>query len=214
MGAASKSCYGRRFWCAACHPQCRFACARRSDDAGALPTAHRCTVVGCNRLDRREKEQLDRRRIIVHPAMPRGHARSSRSLLRVVRHRKNVWNHFPSPLRRGQGVRAEPSGAQGGAEQGRGADCFQCPLLRRSRFQQQLTPGVDMIDIANGYAERTYKSEQSLCQSSLFSDLHAGQIIGSRRRNTSDGQSRKEYGHEKHHNPDSLGASADRNALP
>src|SRR5262252_10593159 len=56
------------------------------------------------------------------------------------------------------------------------------------RFQQ-LTPGVDMIDIANGYAERTYKSEQSLCQSSLFSDLHAGQIIGSRRRNTSDGQS-------------------------
>ena len=30
------------------------------------------------------------------------------------------------------------------AEQGRGADGFQRPLPRRSRFQPQLTPGVDM----------------------------------------------------------------------
>src|SRR5690349_4327298 len=28
------------------------------------------------------------------------------------------------------------------AEQGRGADCFQRPLVPRSRFQQQLTPSV------------------------------------------------------------------------
>ena len=32
-------------------------------------------------------------------------------------------------------------------------------LLRRSRFRQRLTPGVDMIDIATGCAKRTYKSD-------------------------------------------------------
>ena len=32
-------------------------------------------------------------------------------------------------------------------------------LLRRSRFRQQVSPGVAMIDIANGCAKRTYKSD-------------------------------------------------------
>jgi hypothetical protein len=36
-------------------------------------------------------------------------------------------------------------------------DCLQRPL--RSRFRQQLKAGVDMIDIANGCAKRTYKSD-------------------------------------------------------
>ena len=43
------------------------------------------------------------------------------------------------------------------AEQGPGSDCLQRPL--RSRFWQQLRPGVAMIDIANGCAKRTYKSD-------------------------------------------------------
>src|SRR4029453_9244702 len=48
---------------------------------------------------------------------------------------------------------------QSQAQQGRGADCFQRPLVPRSRFQQQLTPSVDMIDIASGCAKRTYTSD-------------------------------------------------------
>jgi hypothetical protein len=43
------------------------------------------------------------------------------------------------------------------AEPRRAADCLQRPL--RFRFRQQLTSGVDMIDIANGCAKRTYKSD-------------------------------------------------------
>jgi hypothetical protein len=35
-------------------------------------------------------------------------------------------------------------------------DCLQRPLLRRARHSQRLRPGVDMIDIANGYAKWTY----------------------------------------------------------
>jgi hypothetical protein len=33
------------------------------------------------------------------------------------------------------------------------------PLVPRFRHSQRLTPGVDMIDIANGCAKRTYKSD-------------------------------------------------------
>ena len=43
------------------------------------------------------------------------------------------------------------------AEQRLAADCLQPPL--RSGFRQQLKAGVDMIDIANGCAKRTYKSD-------------------------------------------------------
>src|SRR5262245_31955719 len=39
------------------------------------------------------------------------------------------------------------------------ADCLQRQLVPRSRFQQRLRPGVDMIDIASGCAKRTYKSD-------------------------------------------------------
>jgi hypothetical protein len=42
-------------------------------------------------------------------------------------------------------------------EQARAGDALQRPL--RSRFQARLTRGVDMIDIANGCAKRTYKSD-------------------------------------------------------
>ncbi len=38
-------------------------------------------------------------------------------------------------------------------------DRLQRPLLRRSRFQRRLKRGVDMIDIANGCAKRSYKSD-------------------------------------------------------
>ena len=45
----------------------------------------------------------------------------------------------------------------GMAEQEFAADAFQRPL--RFRFQARLKLGVDMIDIANGCAKRTYKSD-------------------------------------------------------
>jgi hypothetical protein len=38
-------------------------------------------------------------------------------------------------------------------------DGIQRLLVPRSRFRARLTPGVDMIDIANGYAKRTYTSD-------------------------------------------------------
>ena len=43
------------------------------------------------------------------------------------------------------------------AEQARAGDGFQRPLVPRSRCLPRLTRGVDMIDIANGCAKRTYK---------------------------------------------------------
>jgi hypothetical protein len=39
-------------------------------------------------------------------------------------------------------ARQANAGLRAGAEQGRGADCFQRPLVPRSRFQPQLTPSV------------------------------------------------------------------------
>jgi hypothetical protein len=43
------------------------------------------------------------------------------------------------------------------AEQAPAADAF--PRSLRSRFQARLRRSVDMIDIASGYAKRTYKSD-------------------------------------------------------
>ena len=43
------------------------------------------------------------------------------------------------------------------AEPSTAADALQRPL--RSRFQARLSRSVDMIDIANGCAKRTYKSD-------------------------------------------------------
>jgi hypothetical protein len=60
----------------------------------------------------------------------------------------------------------------GPAQQRPGADCLQRPL--RSRFRQQLRPGVDMICIATDCAKSTYKTTfssllaQSLSKSSDF----------------------------------------------
>jgi hypothetical protein len=51
------------------------------------------------------------------------------------------------------------AGSTGLAEPRPGADALQPALLRRSGFQAQLRPGVDMIDIANGCDKRTYKSD-------------------------------------------------------
>jgi hypothetical protein len=42
---------------------------------------------------------------------------------------------------------------------GAAADYFQRPLLRHSHSRQQLRHGIDMIDIANGCAKRTKRSD-------------------------------------------------------
>ena len=56
--------------------------------------------------------------------------------------------------------------------------------------------GVDMIDIANGRAKRTDKSDfghnRYVSHHYLFSDLHAGQIIDSRSDRNNESHSERE----------------------
>jgi hypothetical protein len=51
------------------------------------------------------------------------------------------------------------------AEQGRGADCLQRPLVPRSRFQQQLTPSVRRL------RRRTPKGRESILAGTILLDM-------------------------------------------